>query len=135
MDPKDDITTGMSPQKKLHYRFMVDQCRQFEYDLRHAMLNRLVLPSEWQGVFEKEPVKGTTRVTIRLDEDLVRFFRKFGPGWQKVLNTVVRAFVKARLSGILDGPGSINELLDGLSERPSVGEMERMLAELRRQCD
>ncbi len=127
MDKRDDITTGLTARQKLQYRFFHDQAMQFDYDLRHAIWGRRLLPEEWRRAFEAEPVKGKTRVTLRLDEDLVRFFRAFGPGWQGVLNRVVRAFVKARLAGILDEPGGMAAMTRGLSRRPGWGTFEKLV--------
>ena len=126
MDKRDDITGGMTARQRLHYRFFHDQAMQFDYDLRHAIWIRHVLPDEWRQEMRSEPVKGKTRVTLRLDEDLVRFFRAFGPGWQTRLNTVVRAYVKARLAGILDEPDGVMSMTRGLSRRPGFGTFERV---------
>ena len=52
-------------------------------------------------------MKKKTRVTIRLDDDLVAFFRKTGKDWQPRLNAVVRAFFKARLADMVRGMAEV----------------------------
>lgn len=134
--PLDPDPLGPGPRRKLtekqraHYRFFHDQMMQFEWDLRHAVWQGLVLPGEWHEVLKAGPKPEKTRVTIRLDADLVRFFRALGPGWQTQLNRVVRAFVMARLAGIVEGPESLDAALEGLHERPALGTSERMMADL-----
>lgn len=125
MDEKDDITRKLTPQQRLQYRFMIDQMMQVEYDLRHAVLHRVVVPHDWNRILSHEPVKGTTRVTIRLDEDLVRFFRKLGPGWQSKLNAVVRGYVKGRMAGIVK---DFAEALDPPGGMPKLGAYEDFIS-------
>ncbi len=48
---------------------------------------------EWIKQFE-EPSK-KEQITLRLDEDVIDFFRKTGRGYQTRMNNVLRAFVKA----------------------------------------
>lgn len=122
------IRPEMTPQQRLRYRFMHDQMMQFEWDLRHAIWDGRIVPSEWHRLLQQEPVRDKTRVTLRLDSDLVKFFKAYGPGWQTILNRAVRVFVKARLAGVVEGPESAGMLLEGLSERPGIGSFENFLA-------
>jgi uncharacterized protein (DUF4415 family) len=41
------------------------------------------------------PAAGKTEVTIRLDSDVVEFFRKAGRGYQTRINAVLRAYMLA----------------------------------------
>lgn len=36
-------------------------------------------------------------ISIRLDQDLIDFFKREGPGYQKRINAVLRAYVRERL--------------------------------------
>ncbi|MEM1096555.1 MAG: BrnA antitoxin family protein [Bacteroidota bacterium] len=38
----------------------------------------------------------TTRITIRVDRDVIDYFRGGGPGYQTRINAVLRSFVDAR---------------------------------------
>lgn len=50
---------------------------------------------DWSTVkLEKNTVK--TPVSIRLDPDVLAFFKKDGPGYQKRINKVLRAFVEQK---------------------------------------
>ena len=58
------------------------------------------LPEDWQGLFfdtEIDPPK--TRVTIRLDADMVRWFRKMGPNYSRLINRVLRVYWTALMAG------------------------------------
>jgi uncharacterized protein (DUF4415 family) len=125
MDEKNDINRTLTPRQRLQYRFFYDQMLALEHDLRHAVLYQKVVPHDWNSIIDREPVKGTTRVTIRLDEDLVRFFRKLGPGWQKTLNGVVRAYVKGRMAGIIK---DVEEAVEPPGERAKLGQFEDFMA-------
>ena len=55
------------------------------------------LPDEaWlkQAKLVKPPAKKT--ITLRLDPDILAWFRKQGPGYQTRINAVLRAFVQAK---------------------------------------
>ena len=51
----------------------------------------------WLNAVVFGTTEAKTPVNIRLDADIVRFFRSGGPGYQTRINEVLRAFVAARL--------------------------------------
>ncbi|WP_235824013.1 BrnA antitoxin family protein [Falsiruegeria mediterranea] len=58
------------------------------------------LPDDWHGMDTWHgTVRDKTRVTLRLDADMVRWFRKLGPGYQARINQVLRIYWTALLSG------------------------------------
>ncbi|MEM9851852.1 MAG: BrnA antitoxin family protein [Pseudomonadota bacterium] len=126
-----DPYAQMTRAQRLEYRFFLDQMKQFEWHLRWSIWDQRIVPDIWHRALEAEGQPPKTRVTIRLDEDLVKFFRKMGPGWQTTLNAVVRSFVKARLSGIIEGPLSLDKTLPGLGDYPEIGDAERGLERMR----
>lgn len=74
-----------------------------EHELREAHRRGLLVPPGWKGVAHEPPLHAKTRVTIRLDDDLVKWFRGFGPGYQKRINRVLRLFMLQAISGELEG--------------------------------
>ena len=54
-----------------------------------------VLPARRRG--ERGPQKRPTKdqITLRLDHDIVEFFKSSGPGWQSRLNRALRDALKA----------------------------------------
>ena len=61
------------------------------------------LPEAWNEVLET-PVPGRTRITLRVDQDVAKFFRALGPGYQRTMNRVLRVFMLARLTEMVEGP-------------------------------
>ncbi len=60
------------------------------------------LPEDWHGLDTWHgPVRDKTRVTIRLDADMVRWFRKLGPGYGARVNQVLRIYWTALLCGLI----------------------------------
>jgi hypothetical protein len=43
-------------------------------------------------------------VTLRVDEDVAKFFKAMGRGYLTQMNRVLRAFMEARLAGVVKGP-------------------------------
>lgn len=51
------------------------------------------LPDDWQGLDSGAPIsRAKTRVTVRLDADMVRWFRKLGPGYGARINQILRIY-------------------------------------------
>lgn len=58
------------------------------------------LPEDWQGLFaDMEIDKAKTRVTLRLDTDMVRWFRKTGPGYGQLINRILRVYWTSLMAG------------------------------------
>lgn len=58
------------------------------------------LPEDWNGMDTWHPVRRhKTRVTLRLDSDMVRWFRKLGPGYGQRVNDVLRVYFTALHAG------------------------------------
>ena len=48
---------------------------------------------DWSKMTTTIPVLNKTSVTMRVDRDIVEFFRKDGPGYQTRMNAVLRFYV------------------------------------------
>ncbi len=122
----------MTAKERLQYRYFFDGMARFEWDLRHEFFLGRLIPDEWQTLLhaDRSPRKG--RITLRLDEDVLQFFRKqFGPGYQTRINAVLRSFLKLKLSNCLDGPEGLDVVAKGLAEdilsRPQYGTWEKLV--------
>ncbi|MCB0321893.1 MAG: BrnA antitoxin family protein, partial [Bdellovibrionales bacterium] len=60
------------------------------------------------------------RRAIRLDDDVLVFFRAMGAGYLTRINAVLRTFMLARLAGVVTGP-------EGVSYAPSLEDEARTL--------
>lgn len=115
--------------RRVNYHYMADAMRQLEWDLHSTILDRMRIPGEWHEIARAKPSRRKTRVTLRLDEDLVVFFRSMGPDWQVRVNRLMSVWMHARLAGLIQGGETMDylarrerEALDGA--RPEFGDMQ-----------
>lgn len=50
----------------------------------------------WRNAQILDPRHGKTTITMRVDEDVLAYFKGSGPGYQSRMNAVLRAYVYAR---------------------------------------
>jgi uncharacterized protein (DUF4415 family) len=50
----------------------------------------------WRNAQILDPRHGKTTITMRVDEDVLAYFKGRGPGYQSRMNAVLRAYVYAR---------------------------------------
>ncbi|ETX28473.1 BrnA antitoxin family protein [Roseivivax isoporae] len=114
----------LSKGERIHYSFAVDALEMIEKEFFLATWTRTGLPAEWHEISRDADHRDgrTVKVTIRLDADVVRFFRKIGPGYQPRMNKVLRAFMHLKLAKVLKGPDATDAVM-----RP-----EKVVAEARR---
>ncbi len=97
--------------------------------LRHRWIDRS-LPDDWNGMFLDTPIEPKkTRLTIRLDADVVRWFRKLGPGYQRAMNKVLRIYWLSLQSGrIINHP--LDRTITPLNHSAQRWQNEAMLKSL-----
>jgi uncharacterized protein (DUF4415 family) len=110
---------------------MIAAMQRFEWDLHHVATREGRVPREWREVWQNR-TKRKTRVSLWLDEDVLKLFRSMGPGYGPRMNIVLRSFMYARMAAMLEG----EDLLDSYREdwmgkkKPQVqeivAEMERL---------
>ena len=90
--------------------------------LMHSWIDKS-LPKDWNYFNSRDPIDPhKTRVTLRLDTDMVKWFRTLGPGYQKRINQVLRVYFVAILAGEIQTHYAANdqtELRIGYYERMS----------------
>ena len=63
-------------------------------------------PKGWHSVEDNYPDRPKrTRITARFDEDVVKFFKRSGAGYQAKMNEVLRTYMFARLSKYVEVDG------------------------------
>ncbi|TKW65271.1 MAG: BrnA antitoxin family protein [Paracoccus denitrificans] len=103
--------------RRTNYHYMADAMRRLEWDLHQRVLTEGRIPDAWHEIAAEGAVPRKERISIRLDGDVVKFFRDMGPGWQPRINEVLRSFMHARLAGLLRGA----ETMDYLKRRETEG--------------
>ncbi len=73
----------------------VDRTTEEEVE-RQAAEDDAAFPEDWRdsAILGLPPRKQA--INIRLDEDVIAWFKRLGPGYQTRINTVLRSFVKGR---------------------------------------
>ena len=74
----------------------------FDADLTVAAAREGRVPDEWRRVWQSREAP-TKQISIRVDADVLRFFRSLGPGYGPRMNRVLRAFLLARMAGFIQG--------------------------------
>jgi hypothetical protein len=87
-----------------HYHFLAETLKTLEGSVRHGLQGGNFIPAEWHEVALRAPAPEKTHITLRLDADVLRFFQLLGRGYRTDMNRVLRAFMHARLAGVLKGP-------------------------------
>ena len=65
-----------------------------DMSLHFARLRHDNMPLEWASVESRHPVrKRKVRINATYDEDVAKFFRTMGPGYQARMNAVLRAYM------------------------------------------
>ena len=62
------------------------------------------MPQAWHEIAKSKGQAEKVRLTLRVDGDVVRFFRRFGKGYQQRMNDVLAAWMHGRLAGIIERP-------------------------------
>ncbi|MEM9636962.1 MAG: BrnA antitoxin family protein [Pseudomonadota bacterium] len=90
-------------QKRAAHADMIHTLEQVQEDLARSWIDQS-LPDEWNGLDTFSDVgRHKTRVTVRLDTDMVKWFRKMGPGYGARMNDVLRCYYTALLAGHIKG--------------------------------
>ena len=87
-----------------HFNYFYDLMKQIEWDLHQEVLDTRRIPREWHQIAKAKGQAEKVWLTIRVDADVVRFFRRFGRGYQARMNDVLAAWMHGRLAGLIDGP-------------------------------
>lgn len=89
------------------YHELAETMRGLEADLRWGLEGSLRIPHQWHEIAARPGVPTKRQVTIRLDEDILAFFRAMGAGHLTRINAVLRTFMLARLAGVVTGAESV----------------------------
>mgnify|MGYP000079475029 CR=1 FL=1 len=80
-----------------------------ETDLNTQKLFTDHFPEGWYSMEDKYPERPkTTRITARFDEEVVKFFKRSGAGYQAKMNEVLRMYMFARVAKYVEASGERN---------------------------
>ena len=116
-----------------HYTYMMDVMRRLEWDLHNTIELTDRIPEEWHQIASTTPELPGVKVNLRLDADVVKFFKSMGEGYGPRINLVLKSYMHARLAGVIKGAETLahyrkrEDLFDG--GKPAFGETARSLGE------
>jgi len=105
--PTKPAQTRAARDRATAYHALARTLRELEADLRWGLKGSLRIPEGWRTLARAPAVPKKTRLTLRMDDDVVAFFRAMGPGHLTRMNAVLRAFMLARLAGVITGPDAV----------------------------
>lgn len=85
------------------YHHLAGTLRGLEEDLRWGLDGSPRIPAGWEAILREVTAPAKVKLTIRLDADVIKFFRALGAGHLPRMNAVLRNFMLARLAGVLKG--------------------------------
>jgi uncharacterized protein (DUF4415 family) len=121
-----------TPRQRMNMMYMMDVMRRLEWDLHNTVQMTGRIPAEWHEIAKKTPTVEKEKVTLRLQKDVVKFFRSMGKDYGSRIDDVLRSYMFARLAGLIRGAETIDiyrerekEGLDGA--KPKFGALEQEL--------
>lgn len=95
--------TARKPNPTVHYHNLAHTLRGLEEDLRWGLDGSARIPAAWTEIAMQPAQPGKLQLTIRLDVDVAKFFKAMGTAYLTQINRVLRAFMEARLAGLVKG--------------------------------
>lgn len=98
--------------ERRHSSLMKDALSRVEHDVLRTVIEGDGIPDAWQEIAQTGgPSAKRDRVHMRLDRDVIRFFKSMGPGYQERMACVLRAWMHGRLAKVIDGPDTTDIVL------------------------
>ena len=126
-----DTDKRLNAREREHHYYLVDAMRRFEWDMHSRIWIESRIPPDWQEIADRRD-SAKVQLTVRFDADVVKWFKSMGPGYQPRMNDVLRAFMHAKLSGLLHGDATIEPFRENATGRmpmPDWGDTARESAE------
>lgn len=130
------MTTDLSrqtPKQRAHMFYMQEAMRRLEWDLHNAIWQTDRIPEAWHEIALNKGRGRLEKVTLKLEADVLRFFRSMGAGYGPRINDVLASYMQARLAGLLRGAETTNHFRRREQEfagpKPQWGDCAREIGE------
>lgn len=118
----------MTPRQRSHATYMHDVMQRLEWDFHHTLHKGRHIPPAWEEIARATPQATKVKVTLNLEADVLKFFKSMGTGHGPRMNDVLKAFMHARIAGVVEGAETIRQYREGVTlDRPDWGDMSRMM--------
>ncbi len=88
-------------QTRIAYHQLGQTLRSLEGDLRWGLDGSVRIPQAWHDIVKEPDTPPKAQITLKLDNDVLRFFKSMGRGYYGRINAVLRAFMLARLAEVI----------------------------------
>ena len=97
-----------TPKQRAYTTYMAEVMERLEWDLHNTIELTGRIPEEWHEIAKAPPQPEQEKVTIRLEKDVLRFFRSMGVGFGGRINDVLKSYMYARLTGVIRGAETVD---------------------------
>ena len=122
-----------TPRQRAQFGYMVDVMQRLEWDLHNTIEMTSRIPDEWHEIAARRPIARAMKVNLRLEEDVVKFFKSMGEGYGPRINDVLKSYMHARLAGVIRGAETTNHYKKQIEEhagpKPRFGDVARMVGQ------
>ncbi len=122
-----------TPAQRRHYHYMSDVMKRLEWDLHNTIELTDRIPEAWHEIAAETPQDAGVHVNLRLDADVVKFFKSMGAGYGARINRVLKSYMHARLAGVIKGAETVNfyHRREGMHDegKPGFGATARSVGE------
>ena len=122
-----------TPKQRAQFGYMADVMQRLDWDLHNTIEMTGHIPDEWHEIAARRPQRPGIKVNLRLDADVVKFFKSMGEGYGPRISDVLKSYMYARLAGVIKGADTINH--NKVREdrhtgpKPRFGDMARRIGE------
>lgn len=118
-----------TPRQRAQMSYMMDVMRRLEWDLHNSIEMTGRIPEEWHEIAQKTPRAERVKVNLRLESDVVKFFKSMGPDYGPRINDVLKSYMHARLAGVIRGAETLDHYRnrEGVHDgpKPQFGDLDR----------
>lgn len=109
MPKKDEFNDERTVREERSYVEMIGTLTELQTWFNQYKLKEAVIPAEWNRIEAANPVRPPQKVvSVRLDEDVARWFRSMGLGHQRRMNAVLRAYMLATISRVIESKKNLD---------------------------
>ena len=99
--------TTRDEKRQAAYHRMAEGLRSLEMALHGPARGQSAVPQLWHDIAQGAGEGRKVKVTMWLEQDVLRFFRSLGAGHTTRMARVLASFMHARLAGVLKGPEDV----------------------------
>ncbi|WP_380053756.1 BrnA antitoxin family protein [Falsihalocynthiibacter sp. SS001] len=86
-----------------HLRMAKNTLARINTEVRAAELRAEFIPEEWEEISEAFGfTPRNARVTLLLEEPVLKYYRAYGAGYQRIINDVLALFAELRMSKVIE---------------------------------